>query len=67
MKQMKISTKINRNTYGAHMQVTYQNKQHSLTYGLVAVSFIIEHGGSFGSIAAGLHGPQPHLVLWKTL
>lgn len=37
------------------------------TYRLVAVSLIVEHSGSLGSIAPGLHGPQPHLVLWETL
>ena len=37
------------------------------TYRLVAISLIVEHGGPLGSIATGLHGPQPHLVLWETL
>lgn len=37
------------------------------TYRLVAVGLVVEHGGSLGSIAPGLHGPQPHLVLWETL
>lgn len=37
------------------------------THRLVAVSLVVEHGGSLGSVAPGLHGPQPHLVLWETL
>lgn len=36
-------------------------------YRLVAVGLIVEHGRSLGSVAPGLHGPQPHLVLWETL
>lgn len=53
------------------LHVYHTNKQPSLrdtiTYRLVAVSLIVEHGRSLGSIAPGLHGPQPHLVLWETL
>lgn len=48
-------------------EIPAQVTQVVKTYRLVAVSLIVEHGGSLGSIAPGLHGPQPHLVLWKTL
>lgn len=37
------------------------------TYRLVAICFIIQHGRPFSAIASGLHWPQSHLVLWKTL
>lgn len=36
-------------------------------YRLVAVGLVVEHGRSLGSVAPGLHGPKPHLVLWETL
>lgn len=37
------------------------------TYRLVAIGLVVKHGRSLGSVATGLHGPEPHLVLWKTL
>lgn len=37
------------------------------THRLVAVGLVVEHGGPLGAVAPGLHGPQPHLVLWEAL
>lgn len=38
-----------------------------ITYRLVAVCLVVQHGRPLGAVAPGLHGPQPHLVLWETL
>lgn len=38
-----------------------------ITYRLVVVCLVVQHGRPLGAVAPGLHGPQPHLVLWETL
>lgn len=37
------------------------------THRLVAICLVVQHSGPLGTVAAGLHGPQPHLVLWEPL